>query len=79
MPLLLLLLLSHDSRDVTLAAPHLTPPDHHSNPDPPENCHLTVKKLPKILIFFKKIAIGNFFERYEVLNCTKVEQLHQEE
>ena len=24
--------------------------------DPPENCHLNVKKLPKTYIFFKKIA-----------------------
>ena len=27
---------------------------HHSNPDPPKNCHLTVKKLPKTWHFFKK-------------------------
>jgi len=32
-------------------------------PDQPENGHLTVKKLPKFFIFFKKIAIGNFFEK----------------
>ena len=42
--------------------------------DPPENCHLTVKKLPKNLtffpkkmpknfIFFKKNANGNFFQK----------------
>jgi len=39
-----------------------------STPDPPENCHLNVKKLPKnllskklqkIVIFFKKIAIAS--------------------
>ena len=35
--------------------------------DPPENCQLTVKKLPNIFIFFKKIANGNFFEKNE--NC----------
>ena len=29
--------------------------------DPPENCHLNVKKLPKA-IFFQKIAI--FFSKY---------------
>ena len=33
--------------------------------DPPQNCQLTVKKLPKIFIFFKKIATGNFFEKNE--------------
>ena len=30
----------------------LTPPDWRA--DPPENCHLTVKKLPKTWLFFKK-------------------------
>ena len=35
-------------------------------PDPPENCHLTVKKLPKTWHFFKKIAkIFHFFQK----NC----------
>ena len=43
--------------------------------DPPENCHLTGKKLPKSwhffekiakkFHFFKKIANGNFFEKKE--------------
>ena len=43
--------------------------------DPPEDCHLTVKKLPKTwhffkknatnFHFFKKIATGNFFEKNE--------------
>ena len=47
-------------------------------PDPPENCHLNVKKksknLPffffkwtKIVIFFNKIANGNFFEKNDNL------------
>jgi len=27
---------------------------------------LNVKKLPKILIFFKKIANGNFFEKMKI-------------
>ena len=34
--------------------------------DPPENCHLNVKKLTKIVIFFNKIAIGNFVEKMTV-------------
>ena len=48
-----------------------------TQPDPPENCHLTVKKLPKswhifqkncpkFSFFFKKIAIGNFFEKMKI-------------
>ena len=32
--------------------------------DPPENCHLNVKKLQKLDLFLKKIAIGNFFFKY---------------
>ena len=33
-------------------------------PDPPENCHLNVKKLPKLDIFFKIIATNfHFFEK----------------
>ena len=48
---------------------------NRSRPDPPENCHLTVKKLPKtchknkiaqnFTFFFKKIANGNLFEKNE--------------
>ena len=35
-------------------------------PDPPENCHLNVKKLPKTWHFFKKIAKNfHFFQK----NC----------
>ena len=32
--------------------------------DPPKNCHLNVKKLPKLDIFFQKIANGNFFFKW---------------
>ena len=34
--------------------------------DPPENCHLTVKKMPKKVIFFKKNAICNFVEKMTI-------------
>ena len=37
-------------------------------PDPPENWHLTVKKLPKTcLFFFNKIAIGYFGDKNDNL------------
>ena len=42
---------------------------HVYAPEPLENCHLNVKKLPKIVIFSPKIAIGNFQER-QVCNTT---------
>ena len=34
-------------------------------PDPPENCQLNVKNCLKVDIFFKKITIGNFCEKYD--------------
>ena len=54
--------------------------DTNSKPDPPENCHLTVKKLPKtyffqkkltkIFIFLNKIANGIFVEKMSIfVNC----------
>ena len=32
-------------------------------PDPPENCHLTVKKLPLTIMLKKMTIFVNFFEK----------------
>ena len=34
-----------------------------SKPDPPENCHLTVKKLPMAILLKKMTIFVNFFEK----------------
>ena len=41
-------------------------PDLIWPPDPPENCHLTVKKLPKFSFFSKKLPMAIFLKKMKI-------------